>query len=290
MKQANITQTLPPCPDRPADSHKGMFGRVVVIGGSPTMPGAAGLCASAALRGGCGLATVAAPAGVLETILSIEPSATGLYRPDELGQLQKEFDKLDPSSKAVLAIGPGLGQSRDVQRLVGTFISANRRVVLDADGLNALAENGKVRSKALPELVLTPHPGEFARLARPLGIQVSGTDPQQRPEAAMKLAQAQRCIVVLKGHGTVVTDGERLYMNTTGNPALATAGSGDVLTGLIASLIAQGMTPFDASVLGVYLHGMAGDLWAQQHGPSGMTGRDLIGLLPQAMNLHRSRG
>jgi NAD(P)H-hydrate epimerase len=134
---------------------------------------------------------------------------------------------------------------------------------------------------------MTPHPGEFKRLATALGIARSGTDPDQRPNAAGELARAHKAIVVLKGHRTIVSDGERVYVNTTGNPALAAAGSGDVLTGLIAALIAQKVEPFDAAVLGVYLHGLAADLWAAEHGKSGMLARELAERLPDAFEQHR---
>ena len=163
-------------------------------------------------------------------------------------------------------------------------------MVLDADGLNLLAASGRILGTQNPrpkDLVLTPHPGEFARLAAPLGIPQRPRSDRDRGSAAAALARAHGAVVVLKGRGTAVSDGDRLYMNTTGNPAMATAGSGDVLTGLIAALLAQGLGGFEAAVLGTYLHGFAGDLWEQEHGPSGLTARDLAALLPAAVHRHR---
>jgi NAD(P)H-hydrate epimerase len=192
------------------------------------------------------------------------------------------LDEADRERRAIVAVGPGIGKGKAAGALVGRLLRGKRTMVLDADGLNLLAATGKPRPGGGPAVVMTPHPGEFSRLAEPLGIRPSATDPASRPAAAEKLALAHRAVVVLKGEHTVVCDGEKTYVNSTGNPALATAGSGDVLTGLIAALLAQHMTPFDAAVLGVYLHGLAGDLWSREAGPSGLRAVDLADLLPKA--------
>ena len=197
------------------------------------------------------------------------------------------LDEADPSHQAVLAVGPGMGHAKSSGELVDLLLQGDRRIVLDADGLNHLAKTRQARPLPGPDLIMTPHPGEFTRLAKPLGVTADPTDPATRPGGAAQLAQAHRAVVVLKGKNTVVTDGKNLYVNTTGNPALATAGSGDVLTGLIASFTAQGMTPMDAATLGVYLHGLAADAWAKHHGPSGLTARDLADLLPDVMRDNR---
>ncbi len=280
--------SLPHVPHRPDEGHKGTFGTVIVVGGSPTMPGAAALCAASALRAGAGLVKIAAPAPVLPVAITIEPSATGVVLDDAQRDDAQAINAADPRGDAVLAVGPGMGVNDRTQRLVTALLAGTRPMVLDADGLNVLAESGETRTGDGPPLVMTPHPGEFARLARPLGISDDPTDPQTRPTAAAKLAQAHHAVVLLKGRHTVVTDGTRIYTNTTGNPALATAGVGDVLTGLIAALIAQGMQPFDAACLGAYLHGLAGDVWRDRHGPSGLTARDLANLLPEAFQRHRA--
>lgn len=281
----------PPAPDRPADAHKGTFGTVIVVGGCETMMGAPAICASAALRGGAGLVKIAAPAAVVPTALAIEPCATGIILGSDVQDNLCSLAGADPEHRAVLAVGPGMGPSDDARELVMELLRGKRTVVLDADGLNHLAATGQARPTPGPDLVMTPHPGEFARLAKPLGITASPADPSTRPDAAAQLSLAHRAVVVLKGPRTVVTDGKHLYVNATaGNPAMATAGSGDVLTGLIASLIAQGMKPLDAAVLGVYLHGLAGDLWRENNGPSGLTARDLTDLLPKAFQQHRPSG
>jgi NAD(P)H-hydrate epimerase len=279
-------QELPGVPLRPAESHKGTFGTVIVVGGSALMPGAPALCAAGALRSGVGLVKIASHPNVIPAAISIEPSATGiaLNGRDDLEQI----DAADPKGEAILAVGPGLGGSDWAAHIVGTLVRGHRPMVFDADALTLLAMRGDLHRGAPAPLVLTPHPGEFARLARPLGIHDSPTDPETRPSAAAKLAQAHRAVVVLKGQHTIVTDGRKVYINRTGNPALATAGSGDVLTGTIAALMAQGLDAFDAAQLGTYLHGLAGDLWNHQHGPSGLTARDLANLLPAAFQKARN--
>lgn len=283
----NIDQP-PPVPDRPADAHKGTFGTVIVVGGCETMMGAPAICASSALRGGAGLVKIAAPAAVIPTALGIEPCATGVVLGSDVQDNLCSLAGADPDHRAVLAVGPGMGLSGNARELVIELLRGKRTVVLDADGLNHLAFTGQPRPTPGPGLVMTPHPGEFARLAKPLGISSNPTDPNTRQDAAAQLSLAHRAVVVLKGPRTVVTDGESFYVNATGNAAMAAAGSGDVLTGLIASLIAQGMKPLDAAILGVYLHGLAGDLWREDHGPSGLTARDLTDLLPRAFQLHRN--
>ena len=285
-----MAHAIPPLPERPADAHKGTFGKVIVVGGSATMIGAPALTATAALRTGCGLARIATLPAVLPHCLTIEPSATGIALPDERdGRAFEQFvAQLD--DKCVLAVGPGMGVGVPQQERLYQIVRQQCKVVVDADGLNNLAGivNG-VRSARCPR-VLTPHPGEFHQLASVMDIRLDPTDPQQRPEAARQLAEACHAAVVLKGHNTVVADGQQMYINSTGNPALATAGSGDILTGMIASLIAQHMDGYEAAVLGVYLHGLAADIWAQQYGPVGLTARDLAGLIPQAMQQHRDAG
>lgn len=286
MNELLTIRDIPAPPKRPEDAHKGTFGTVIVVGGTVTMPGAAALCAASALRAGAGLVKIASTREVLAVAIAIEPSATGILlregEDDAAG-----IDAADERGSAVLAVGPGMGGSDAAQRLVMQLLRGQRAMVLDADGLNLLARHGRPRPAGGPTLVMTPHPGEFARLAKPLGIEESPTDPTTRPLAAARLAQAHHAVVLLKGRHTVVSDGRRIWMNTTGNSALATAGMGDVLTGLIASLMAQGMNAFDAACLGAHLHGLAADLWRDQHGPSGMTARDLAQLLPDAFQHDR---
>lgn len=287
MVDLRVIETIPPVPPRPDDAHKGTFGTVIVVGGCATIMGAPALCASGALRSGAGLVRIAASGSVLPVAIGIEPGATGVVLGDDVSGAIYSIEQADPQHKAVLAVGPGMGRSEPSGRLVSELLVGTRTIVLDADGLNQWAASNQRRPRPGPSLVMTPHPGEFVALAQGLGITASPTRPDQRRVAASQLARAHDAVVVLKGHHTVVSDGQRVYVNRSGNPALATAGSGDVLTGAIAALIAQGMAAFAAAVLGVYLHGVAADVWAAQHGPSGLTARDLADHLPEAFNRHR---
>ena len=250
--------------------------------------GAPALCATAALRSGVGLVKIATQSEVIPTVLAIEPGATAIALANDWAVNVSKIAAADLEGRAVLAVGPGIGRGDASAELVNALVDGSRPVVLDADGLNLLADRG--RGDAIErknQLVMTPHPGEFRRLAEPLGIDESPTDESTRPFAAAKLAKTYGAVVVLKGHRTVVTDGDRVYTNQTGNPAMATAGSGDVLTGCVSALVAQGMNSLDAAILGVYLHGLAGDLWAQLHGTCGLTAMDLCRSLPDAFNKHR---
>jgi len=279
---------IPPCPPRPDDAHKGTFGTVIVIGGCATMMGAPALSASAALRGGAGLAKIATVHQAIPVVLTLEPCATAIEREDDAGALIAELDRVDPQQSAVLAVGPGLGQDGSTAALVHAVLKTQRPIVLDADGLNLLASTDVKNCHRDAPLIVTPHPGEYRRLAGAAGIAHDPTSDDERPVAASALAEALDAIVVLKGRHTVVADSKSVYINQTGNPAMATGGSGDVLTGLIAALVAQHMQPMEAAILATYLHGAAGDIWAQQFGPSGMTARDLLNNLPAAFHQHRS--
>ncbi|MEM1109124.1 MAG: NAD(P)H-hydrate dehydratase [Planctomycetota bacterium] len=273
---------MPALSARPVDGHKGTFGTVVVVGGSLRMPGAPALCATAALRSGAGLVKVAGPLQVLASVLTIQPSATGVGLKD-LGAAKGD-------GKSVLAIGPGLGREAGVGTMVRGFLDWPNPLVVDADGLNALAEEGGWSRSPDSPWVLTPHPGEFRRLAKTLEIDGDPTDPQSRPAAAAALAEATGAVVVLKGAGTIVTDGRRVFRNATGsNPVLATAGTGDVLTGLIAGLIAQGTDPFNAAVLGTAIHGETADRWSQQNGSRGLLAVELANALPATLRDHAAR-
>ena len=287
MDELRQITDVPPCPPRPDDAHKGTFGTVIVVGGCPTMIGAPALCAAAALRSGVGLAKLATDAATLSAAITIEPGATGIVLPTDPAEAAAAIDAADPGGRAVLALGPGMGLQSHQSGLLIRLLGGPRAAVLDADGLNLLAATGRPRPEAGGDLVMTPHPGEFARLAEPAGVAASPTDPAQRPAAAAALARHHHAVVVLKGRRTIVSDGLVFYENTTGNPALATAGSGDVLAGLIAALLAQSLPPFDAAVLGTYLHGLAADTFAARFGPSGLTAQHLAGLLPEAFQQHR---
>ena len=282
-----LIDTLPSLPTRPTDAHKGTFGRVLVIGGSRGMSGAPSLAGLGALRGGAGLVYVAVPSEILPIVAAIEPSyltiplATdeehGCLSADGLTGLRKACD-----AKDAIAIGPGLGTSRGVTAIVATlFAELPQPMVVDADALNVLAASGGVGKRApntAGPRILTPHPGEFARL---IGRDIA-TVQSQRAKLAAEFAAAHGVIVLLKGQGTVITDGDRVAINRTGNPGLATGGSGDVLTGLIAALLAQGLEPFAAAQLGAHLHGLAGDLAAAELSQPGLIASDLPRFLAAA--------
>lgn len=277
-----VVTALPVLPRRPADSHKGSFGHVLVVAGSRGMSGAAILTASAALRGGAGLVTLAVPEPAQLPASAANPCYLTVGLPyDDAGHIAPTAEPilLPAATKCtVLAIGPGLGQGPGITRVVIDLLArANKPCVLDADGINAVARAIESFRRRDP-LVITPHPGEFARL---LGIPVAAIQ-SDREAHAVRFAGQRGIVVVLKGHQTIVTDGNRVYRNTTGNPGMATGGTGDVLTGLIAALIAQKLDAFTAAQLGVYLHGLAGDLARDAVGEVSLTATDVLALLPRA--------
>ncbi len=265
---------VPKLPPRAAESHKGTFGRVLVVAGSLGMSGAAVLTGTAVMRSGAGLATVACPNSIQSTVTAGFPCyTTHAVAEDRDGRIADATSLLAQSSSFdVLAIGPGLGHGPSITDVVNSLLRVEKPVVLDADGLNAMSPWD---SRRAAPTVLTPHPGEFARLTgKPV--------PADRTEAAGVFAAIFGTVVVLKGHRTVVSDGQRFFINTTGNPGMATGGSGDVLTGIIAGLLAQKLNAFDAAVLGVHMHGRAGDLAAESVGQVSLTAVDILNHLPHA--------
>ena len=268
-------EQIPRLPTRDPHSHKGTCGTVLLAAGSTGMLGAAILAARGALRGGAGLVRAWVPEVQRNPLTIAVPCATTLSR-GEGGPGGGGMGGVDVraalSGCDAVVVGPGLGN--DAAGLVPELLhAADMPVVLDADGLNAVAPLTVVlpgAAEGLPR-ILTPHPGEAARL---LGCG-SGDVQGGRQDAAVALAERSGGIAVLKGHGTLVTDGERLFTNGTGNPGMATGGSGDVLAGLIGALLAQGMDPFEAAVFGVHVHGLAGDLVAERIGEVGLTAEDL---------------
>ena len=282
-------EDIPRLPHRPVDAHKGTFGHVLVVAGSRGMAGAAVLCASAVLRTGAGTVKIAVPESIQPTVAAGQICATtaglpatrdGRFAESALAPLIRLAKEAD-----VLAVGPGLGQGPSIRQIVfGLLKNADCPIILDADGLNALV--GAAPWNFPSQVVLTPHPGEFSRLT---GV---GIDQVQlhRQEIAIQFAQNYRVNLVLKGHATVVTDGQRVYVNRTGNSGLATGGSGDVLTGCIAGLVAQGLSPFDASCLAAYLHGLAGDLARDELGEMSLIATDLISYLPKSIRTLSIKG
>ena len=282
---------LPTLPERAIDAHKGHFGLALLVGGSRGMAGAMGLAGMAALRGGAGLVRLAVPDVCLDTIAAFEPSyMTAPLPSDRAGRIalaaRERIVELAETA-TVVACGPGMGRSLGLDALVAwLYVNLPQPMVVDADGLNALSSRPEVLSEPGGPRILTPHPGEFARL---LG-KTFRIAPQKAPPVAINLAARLGVVIVLKGHRTCVTDGTTRAINTTGNPGMATGGSGDVLTGLVAALACQGLSPFDAARLGVYLHGLAGDLAAEQLGQESLAASDLVRFLPEAFRRYRQQG
>jgi ADP-dependent NAD(P)H-hydrate dehydratase len=274
---------LPRLPRRAADSHKGSFGSVLLVGGSQGMAGSISLSGMAALRTGAGLVRVATARTAQSTVASFEPSymTIGLAEDADgrIAATARNAIAEAASHASVVACGPGLGRSADLVELIAwLYQSLALPLVLDADGLNALAERPAALANPGGPRILTPHPGEFARLEQIDKLPVAEREPRAR-----QLATRAGAVVLLKGHRTVITDGRRLALNTTGNPGMATGGTGDVLTGVIAALVAQQLEPYDAARLGAHVHGLAGDLAARALGPVGIIAHDLVAHLPQAL-------
>ena len=275
-----ITQ-VPKLAARRPDAHKGDFGKVCIVGGSIGMSGAVAIAGRAALRAGAGLVRVATPRSALPIVAAIEPSYTTIPLPeDEAGCISADAIGLVlqlAEQNDVMAFGPGVRVAPGVREILEALIGLEGlRLVIDADGLNCLAKSIDWVESKKASLILTPHPGEMKRLWTRL---FRADMPSDRTEQAAAVAKKVGCTVVLKGAGTVVADGQRVYVNTTGNPGMATAGSGDVLTGVIAALAGQGLDDFDAAVLGVYVHGLAGDIAAEKTGQISLMTTDIIAAL-----------
>jgi NAD(P)H-hydrate epimerase len=273
---------LPRLPPRAPTSHKGDFGRALLIGGSQGMAGAIALAGMAALRSGAGLVKIATPSACQATVAAFEPSLMTVALPgDTHGRIASwavpVLAEIAGEATAV-ACGPGLGQSDELVEVVGwLYQSLPHPMVVDADALNALARRPDVLSKPAGPRILTPHPGEFARLTGHQEI-----PPDAREDLARELALRTGAVVVLKGHRTAVTDGTQTSINPTGNPGMATGGTGDVLTGIITALVCQHLSLYDAARLGVYVHGLAGDLAAADLGQISLIASDLVKYLPKA--------
>jgi NAD(P)H-hydrate epimerase len=282
---------LPTLPERARDAHKGDFGRVLIVAGSTGMTGAGCMAARAAQRAGAGLVTLAVPAPLNLAVESQLMSVMSRPLPDDDGSVlgpagaravinwAEEFD--------AIALGPGLGRARKTEQTVRRLCrELDVPMVIDADGLNALAgAPGVLRGADSPRL-LTPHPGEMSRL---VGHEDPARVQADRRSVAEDFALRWSCVLALKGAGTVVTDGRRSFVNTTGNPGMATGGTGDVLTGMAVGLLAQGVAPFDALQLAVFVHGLAGDLAAQDLGEGPLMAEDLLDYLPRAFVELRAR-
>jgi len=278
-RQLDHNHVLQLLPDRNVDSHKGDYGKILLLCGSLGYTGAAALAAMGALRSGAGLVYLGVPSSVyeIEAIKLTEPIVFPLS--DDGGMLSVAAE--DAICKALIGkdavlIGPGLGQSDGTSAAVRLVLQEfNGPVVVDADGINVLmAHKDIVRGRTSPT-ILTPHGGEFLRL----GGKLTGN----KVNDAVLLAKDWKSIVLLKGHETVITDGETCYINATGNPGMATGGSGDVLSGMIVSLLGQGLPALEAAACGAWLHGAAGDICAEEIGQYGMLPSDMLKVLPRLM-------
>lgn len=271
-------------PARPQYSHKGRYGHLLVIAGSVGKTGAAVMTARAALRSGSGLVTLAVPS-VLKTVFQTNVlEEMILPLPCTMQTLSKEaipeiLSFINEKAHCV-AFGPGVGINEDIEEILKTIIlNCPCPIVIDADGITVLSKIKNILKEASSEIVVTPHPGELSRL---INLSVKEIE-KNRIDIAQDVARQLRVIMVLKGVPTVISNPDGLtYINTTGNPGMATGGSGDVLTGVIASLIGQGVAPFYAATLGVFLHGLSGDIASRQKGLHGLIARDIIESLPQA--------
>lgn len=272
-------------PKRLADSHKGDFGHLLVIAGSSGYTGAAYLASQAAIRSGSGLVTLAIPKSLCDimaaklTEVMVRPFAETKGRSLSL-KAEKELSGFAEKCNA-FAIGPGLSQDKETARLVRNLtVKLKSPVVLDADGINAFCGYADKLRKVKSALVLTPHPGELSKLTGKGIDEIQGN----RKDIALETARKYNIVLVLKGHDTVVAapDG-KCYVNKTGNPGMASGGVGDLLTGIIAAFLAQGVESFSAAALGVYFHGLAGDLALKGKGPLGLIASDILDKLPEVL-------
>ena len=275
VKILNHEQVLALLPERNINAHKGDFGKVLLLCGSEGYTGAAALAVMGALRCGAGLVYLGVPRSIyaIEAVKLTEPVVFPL--PEENGMLSAQalpkILSMLGSMDAVL-IGPGLGQSEGTRLVIRTVLEeAKCPVVLDADGINGICRHMDILRERHYPTVLTPHAGEFARL---------GADAMENRQAsAQRFAREYGCVLVLKGHNTVITDGEECYVNQTGNPGMAVGGSGDVLAGMITGLIGQGLTSLTGAACGAWLHGAAGDLCAKALGQYAMLPTDMLEVL-----------
>ncbi|HXV18600.1 MAG TPA: NAD(P)H-hydrate dehydratase [Candidatus Omnitrophota bacterium] len=270
---------------RKKTADKSAYGRVLVLAGSERMPGAAVLASSAALRSGAGLVTLASPKALKKAFvripheimrLPLASTARGTVTAGAFADILRYIQKRRINS---LAVGPGLteepGPAACVRRII---LSVSVTTVLDADGLNAFKGKTSLLKNHAGPLILTPHHGEFKRL---FGEEMP-QNGKARLTLAKRLSKFYDVVLVLKGHRTLVVDGDRAYVNHTGNPGLAKGGSGDVLTGIIASFVAQGLDPYEAARWAVYFHGRAADIAVKRTGELGLTASDVIEALPKA--------
>lgn len=279
IQKLNHESVLQILPDRNPWAHKGSFGKVLLLCGSRGYTGAAYLAAMGALRCGAGLVFLGVPEDIYaieavklnEAIVFPLPSRDGKLSADALPEIMDRLEAAD----AVL-IGCGLGQSEDTRMIVESVLkNAKCPVVVDADGINVLGAHKDILRGRENPTILTPHDGEFLRFGGSIGA--------DRMESASFWAKRWNAVLLLKGHETCITDGCRHYQNTTGNPGMAVGGSGDLLAGMIAALLGQGLAPLQAAACAAWLHGAAGDLCAKAMGQYAMLPSDMLSALPRLL-------
>ncbi len=274
---------------RKKNADKSHFGHVLFLAGSPNMTGAACLVGEACLRSGAGLVTLGVPEGIRNVYAKKnipELMLLGLPETKQGALSSKAYAKIISFIRErrvnCLAIGPGLSHETDTAKLIHQVVKTSpASMVLDADGLNCFKNHAKKLKQRRSRLILTPHRREFERLFETQWPE----SESERVALAKKLSKLYDAVLVLKGHRTLVVDGEKAYRNLTGNPGMAKGGSGDVLTGIIAAFLAQGLNPFEASAWAVYFHGKAGDLAVREKGELGLLASDIIECLPRAFEL-----
>ena len=276
LDKSKISDLLP---EREKNTHKGHYGKILLLCGSRGYTGAAALAATGALRSGAGLVYLAVPESIyaIEAVKLTEPVIQPL--PDDNGTYSISAVPGVLSmvrGKDAVLIGPGIGQSEGSEMIVRTVLeNFSGPVVLDADGINVMAVHKDILRERTSPTIMTPHDGEFQRFGG-----ILSTD---RIESAIKMALDLGVVILLKGHETIITDGTVTYKNTTGNPGMATGGSGDVLAGIITSLLGQGLQALDAAACGAWLHGAAGDICAEEIGQYGMLPSDILNVLPRLL-------
>jgi len=282
MTHQDSASALPTLAPRQLDSHKGDFGRALFVGGSRGMAGAIALAGMAALRSGVGTVTLGVADSCLDTVASFEPAyMTSPLACDQAGRLvvAAKDDLADLADRATcIGCGPGMGRSPQITGLVTWMYQVlPQPIVFDADALYALAEHPEVLTEPGGVRILTPHAGEFRNL-----LKVNDVSREKLELRAGLMAASNKLVVCLKGHRTLITDGQQSAHNLTGNPGMATGGSGDVLTGIVTALLCQGLPAFDAARLAAHVHGVAGDMAAFEVGQVSLTANDILRHLPAA--------
>ena len=270
-------------PKRKSDAHKGQCGRVFILGGSEGMTGAVCLSAMGALRSGAGLVTVGTAdceRGIVACKLTEAMTVGFVSDSGCIGFADRDRIRKIAEKSDVFVLGPGIGRDEETQKLILWLVqNVKTKIVLDADGLNAISANIDVLKGRKGEIVLTPHEGEMSLLCGKSVDEIKA----DRENTAVDLAKEYGVTVVLKGKNTIITDGDKIFVNPTGNAGMATGGSGDVLSGVIGSLIGQGLSLLDGAVLGAYIHGRAGDLAKKDKGEMGLIASDIAENLPYAI-------